>query len=118
MNVVTFIKKQTEDASRHKDLALMTYMNDIGMRLLETHTQNCCTSNPLRQQSDLTKELRMYLFNWLLELKFKFELKTRTFFLTGNIFNRSLRLRPVLLHSLQGLLASSLYVASKYEDIY
>lgn len=62
--------------------------------------------------------MRNILFNWLIEIHEKFNLKSRTLFLTVNIFDWYLEKHNVTWDKLQLIGVVSLIIASKFEDIY
>ena len=62
--------------------------------------------------------MRNILFNWILEVHEKFQLQTRTLFLTVNIFDRYLEHNQIKKNQLQKVGIACLVIASKFEDIF
>lgn len=94
------------------------YLPNILKHLRSTALKNITLTDPFDNQSEINRRMRGILFNWLLEIQFKFELKTRTIFLASNIFDRYLEVKQVSRDQLQLVGISCFWVASKYEDIY
>lgn len=105
-------KTQTPISLRGIDLS------KIEAHLLSTRSKNVCASNPLAIQPNLNSMMRAMLFNWLLEVVHKFNLKLRTIFLCANIFDRYLLITSIEKRSLQLLGITCLYIASKFEDVH
>lgn len=94
------------------------YLPNILKHLRLTSARNVARSDPFESQLEINRRMRSILFNWLLEIQFKFELKTRTIFLAANIFDRFLEHEQVSRDQLQLIGISCFWIASKYEDIY
>jgi len=94
------------------------YLPSILKHLRLTATRNTARSDPFDSQSEINRRMRGILFNWLLEIQFKFELKSRTIFLAANIFDRFLEHEQVGRDQLQLIGITCFWIASKYEDIY
>ena len=94
------------------------YMPNILKHLRSTASRNTASSDPFDAQTEINRRMRGILFNWLLEIQFKFELKTRTIFLAANIFDRFLECEQVSRDQLQLIGITCFWIASKYEDIY
>lgn len=69
-------------------------------------------------QGTLSKKARGCMVNWLVEVHYKLRLKQETLPLTVNIMDRYLSITPVDKGRLQLVGAASLWVASKWVDIY
>ena len=94
------------------------YMPNILKHMRLTCTKNTAASDPFDSQPEINRRMRGILFNWLLEIQFKFELKTRTIFLAANIFDRFLECEQIGRDQLQLIGIACFWIASKYEDIY
>lgn len=68
-------------------------------------------------QKELKWKMRVILVDWLIEVHNKFRLTPETLFLTVNIIDRFLSLRTVSLPKLQLVGITSMFIASKYEEI-
>ena len=62
--------------------------------------------------------MRGILIDWIVDVHKKFKLKMETLFLTVNLIDRICVLTPIAKHRFQLLGITSLFVASKYEEIY
>lgn len=71
----------------------------------------------MKSQPDLTWDMRGILMDWLIQVHSRFRLLPETLFLATNIVDRFLSLRIVSLIKLQLVGITSLFVASKYEEI-
>jgi len=94
------------------------YLPTILKHLNTTSSKNMSLIDPFDHQVEINRRMRGILFNWLLEIQFKFELKTRTIFLAANIFDRFLQFKQVQKDHLQLVGITCFWIASKYEDIY
>lgn len=94
------------------------YLSSILKHLRLTAVKNTAHSDPFETQTEVNRRMRCILFNWLLEIQFKFELKSRTIFLAANIFDRFLEREQVTRDQLQLIGITCFWIASKYEDIY
>ena len=62
--------------------------------------------------------MRAILIDWLIDVHKKFKLRSQTLFMTVNIIDRILEKVEVAKHRFQLLGITSLFIASKYEEIY
>lgn len=69
-------------------------------------------------QTDINEKMRIILINWLIEVHFKFRLLNETLFICINIIDRYLSQKNINRKYLQLLGITSLFIASKYEEIY
>jgi G2/mitotic-specific cyclin-B, other len=72
----------------------------------------------MRGQGDINEKMRAILIDWLLEVHFKFKLLPETLYLTVNVIDRFLELRPVQRTKLQLVGVTGMLIASKFEEIY
>jgi G2/mitotic-specific cyclin 3/4 len=77
------------------------------------------TPNPhyMSHQRELSWHMRRVLVDWIIQVHARFHLLPETLFLTVNIIDRFLTLRNVPVDKLQLVGATSLFIASKYEEI-
>ena len=69
-------------------------------------------------QDDINEKMRKILLDWLIDVHAKFNLLTETLFLSINIIDRFLSKQSINRKYLQLLGVTSMFLASKYEDIY
>ncbi len=62
--------------------------------------------------------MKCILYNWIIEIHLKYELKVRTLFLLSNIIDRYMQNNIIHKENLQLLGIVALLIASKFEDIY
>jgi hypothetical protein len=72
----------------------------------------------MTQQTDINEKMRAILIDWLVEVHLKFKLMPETMYLTVNLIDRYLELRPVQRTKLQLVGVTAMLLASKYEEIY
>ena len=98
--------------------SMQPHYEHILAHLTTTQRVNRVSENPMECQTEVNKRMRLVLFNWLLQVHRKYDLKNRTFFLACNIFDRFIATKQVRRGELQLIGLTSLLIASKYEDIY
>merc|ERR1719412_1442150 len=69
------------------------------------------------KQTDINGKMRAILIDWLVEVHMKLRMRSETLFLTVNIIDRYLSVRPVLRKKLQLLGVVAMFIAAKYEEI-
>lgn len=69
-------------------------------------------------QPEINEKMRLILVEWLIDVHVKFELNPETFYLTVNILDRFLSVKPVPRKELQLVGLSALLMSSKYEEIW
>ena len=69
-------------------------------------------------QLDINEKMRKILIDWLVEVHYKFKLLPETLFLTINMIDKYLSKSSINRKYLQLLGITSMFIASKYEDIY
>jgi G2/mitotic-specific cyclin-B, other len=62
--------------------------------------------------------MRGILIDWLIDVHKKFKLKLETLFLSINLIDRICQITAIAKHRFQLLGITSLFIASKYEEIY
>lgn len=117
-NMHQIASKEPKDLRYPRRQGHETYLPSILKHLRTTSERNISVIDPFDQQTEINRRMRGILFNWLLEIQFKFELKTRTIFLAANIFDRFLQYQQVSKDRLQLIGITCFWIASKYEDIY
>lgn len=94
------------------------YLPNILAHLHTTASKNAPLVDAFDHQLEINRRMRAILFNWLLEICAKYNLKTRTIFLAANVFDRYALLRHIERSQLQLVGIACLLIASKFEDIY
>ena len=97
------------------------YVNTIFERMRQVELQNAPIVGDYMAtcQSDLSERMRGVLVDWLVEVHWKFKLYPETLFLTINLLDRFLSVKPNIARSqLQLVGVTCLLLAAKYEDIY
>lgn len=69
-------------------------------------------------QTDINDKMRAILIDWLVEVHLKFKLMPETLFLTVNLIDRYLSMKPVSRKNLQLVGVTAMLLASKYEEIW
>lgn len=72
----------------------------------------------MRKQQDINESMRAILVDWLIDVHLKFKLLPETLFLTVNLIDRYLSLKPMARGKLQLLGVAALLISTKYEEIY
>ena len=72
----------------------------------------------MKKQPDITSAMRAILVDWLVEVSDEFKLESQTLYMSVSLVDRFLMHMSVLRGKLQLVGASSMYLASKFEEIY
>lgn len=72
----------------------------------------------MSDQVDINEKMRAILIDWMVEVHMQFRLLTETMFLSVNLIDRFLSVKPITRQKLQLLGITAMLVASKYEEIY
>ena len=72
----------------------------------------------MRKQPDITNAMRSILVDWLVEVSDEFHLDTQTLFLAVSYTDRYLSCVSVMRSKLQLVGTASMYLSSKFEEIY
>jgi hypothetical protein len=94
------------------------YINDIFHYLKHSETKHLPGPDCLTQQKEVTWNMRNVLFDWLVDVQLKFDLSPETLYLCFNVIDRFLKENDILKNKLQLVGITSLWLASKYEEIY
>lgn len=94
------------------------YVEEIYAHLREAETKNRPKHNYMKKQSDITALMRSILVDWLIEVSEEYKLHRETLFLAVNYIDRFLSYMSVQRGKLQLVGAASMFLASKYEEIY
>lgn len=95
------------------------YIKDV-MSYLKSreHSHQVINFDYLKKQEAINNSMRFILVDWLLEIHKRLKLFPETMYLCVNILDRFLEKHQVSKEKLQLVGATSLFIASKYEDIY
>ncbi|KAJ3331720.1 hypothetical protein HDU76_002383 [Blyttiomyces sp. JEL0837] len=93
------------------------YAEDIFLYLRAAETQFIPKRDYMDNQKDIDWNMRGTLINWLVELHFRLKLLPETLFLTVNLMDRLLSMRPVSALKFQLVGATALLIACKYEEV-
>ncbi|KAK4789709.1 hypothetical protein SAY86_017013 [Trapa natans] len=104
-------------ADADNELAAVEYVEDLYRFYREAESENS-PANYMQSQPELSEKMRMILVDWLVEIHRKFKLMPETLYLTINIIDRFLSVKPVPRRELQLLGIGALLTASKYEEIW
>lgn len=112
----------TEKITQTDPQLVMEYVEDISKTLFEAEaTLNGIYAIPnyMRlHQIDINEKMRVILFDWLVDVHLKWKLASETLYLTFNLIDRYLVLKPTSREELQCVGVSALLIACKYEEIY
>lgn len=72
----------------------------------------------MKIQNDITWEHRGILVDWIIQVHARYGLQAESLFLTINILDRFLSLRPITVHKLQLVGLTCFFIAAKYEETY
>lgn len=107
-------KKKRYNLQRAKE-----YLEEIYEYMKSLESKGIALSNYMSLiQTDINEKMRTILINWLIEVHFKFHLLNETLFICINIIDRYLSQKNISRKYLQLLGITSLFIASKYEEIY
>jgi len=93
------------------------YAADVFARLLDKESLLLPKPDYMEKQTDINRKMRAILIDWLAEVHAKYRLRHETLFLTVNIIDRYLSVRPILRKKLQLLGVVAMFIAAKYEEI-
>lgn len=94
------------------------YVEDIFDYLHTLESKALPDSEYLTWQPNLQPRMRSILVDWIIEIHLRFRLNPETLFLSINLMDRFLSIEQVDLQKLQLLAVSSLFIASKYEEVH
>ncbi|KAM4035165.1 G2/mitotic-specific cyclin-B2-like [Anomaloglossus baeobatrachus] len=105
----------TEDSD--KPQMCSDYVKDIYRYLKELEVKQSIRPNYLKGM-EVNERMRAILIDWLMQVHSKFHLLQETLYMAVAILDRFLQVHPVQRNKLQLVGVSSLFVASKYEEMY
>ncbi|XP_055823059.1 putative cyclin-B3-1 [Solanum dulcamara] len=99
-------------------LEVTEYVYDIYQYYWVIEAQNQPIKNYMEIQKEITPQMRGVLINWLIEVHLKFDLMQEALFLMVTLLDYYLSLARVKKSDLQLVGLTSLFLASKYEDLW
>lgn len=105
-------------ADRGNPLAATEYVNDIYSYYRRVEPKFRVQPGYMANQTDINEKMRAILIDWLVEVHLKFKLMPETLFLTVNLIDRYLEIKPVTRRNLQLVGVTAMLIASKYEEIW
>ena len=118
-NINNILEKEKNKEIRHNLQRAKEYLEEIHQYLKEVESNNLAITNYMSLiQTDINEKMRIILINWLIEVHFKFNMVNETLFICINIIDRYLSQKNINRKYLQLLGITSLFIASKYEEIY
>ncbi|XP_062388052.1 G2/mitotic-specific cyclin-B1-like [Sardina pilchardus] len=93
------------------------YVKDIYKYLRQLETEQAVRPTFLEGR-EVTGNMRAILIDWLVQVQIKFRLLQETMYMTVAIIDRFLQDNPVLKKQLQLVGVASMFIASKYEEMY
>lgn len=107
------------DANDRDDLTCcVEYVNEIFEYCHIKEVSDKVRPDYMTEQVDINEKMRAILVDWMVEVHVKFKLLTETMFLSVNIVDRFLSIKPITRQKLQLVGISAMLIASKYEEIY
>lgn len=99
---------------------VMEYIDSISDEMFKNESMAYYpNSNYMTQlQTDINEKMRVILFDWLVDVHYKWKLLPETLFLTFNLIDRYLSKQAVDRSELQCVGVAALLIACKYEEIY
>ena len=96
------------------------YLNEIYSNLLydEKEIKLKPKIGYMKMQNDINEQMRAILIDWLIEVHYRFTLKSETLFQTIWIIDTYLSMHPIIRARLQLLGIASLLISSKSQEIY
>ncbi|CAG9334526.1 unnamed protein product [Blepharisma stoltei] len=98
--------------------SLPYYACEIFDNLHKSETKFMVNPSYMDLHTEINYKMRAILIDWLVIVHYKFKFTPETLFITVNILDRYLSLKNVSKHHLQLVGVTSLFIASKYEEIH
>lgn len=106
------------DSNDHDPLRVTDYVQEM-FEYHHSREKECTASHGfLEKQPHITQKMHSELIDWIIHVHNKFRLCPDTLFLTHNILNRYLEREEILSEKLKLVGATSLLIASKYEETF
>eukprot|EP01059_Diplonema_ambulator_P025256 TRINITY_DN42282_c0_g1_i1.p1 TRINITY_DN42282_c0_g1~~TRINITY_DN42282_c0_g1_i1.p1 ORF type:complete len:331 (+),score=120.83 TRINITY_DN42282_c0_g1_i1:50-1042(+) len=105
-------------ANPRTDMEARDYVDDIMEHYMKTESLLLPPTTYMSTQPELTPEMRAVCLDWIIECAARFKMAPETLFLTANVLDRFLAIKPIQRKRMQLVSMVSLIIASKYEEIY
>ena len=113
MSEITTRITNAEDPQVNNEYLLEMYQNLI---LEEKNVKSLF--GYMKNQPDINEKMRAMLVDWLIDVHFKFKLKSNTLFLTIWLVDKYLSLKKIKRNKLQLIGVTCMLISCKYEEIY
>lgn len=97
-------------------LMVSEYVKDVVIYWKEIEQATLPNRNYMNHQSEINWEHRGILVDWILQVHNRFNLLSESLFLTVNLIDRFLSLRPISLNKLQLVGLACFFIATKFEE--
>lgn len=104
--------------SKSEPTELSTYAQEIYQYMKQLERKIRPKAHYMRKQPDITHGMRSILVDWLVEVAEEYKLHAETLYLSICYIDRFLSTMSVLRSKLQLVGTASMFIASKYEEIY
>ena len=94
------------------------YLMEMYNNLIEEENNMKPLFGYMKNQTDINEKMRAILIDWIIDVHFKFKLKSDTLFLTVWLIDRYLSEKQMKRGRLQLLGVTSMLISCKYEEIY
>ncbi|PVU96815.1 hypothetical protein BB561_000957 [Smittium simulii] len=111
------IKAFESDVDPYDTTLVPCFSDDIFEYMRELELQFMPDNDYMDRQLELSWPMRAILIDWLVQVHERFKLLPETLFLTINLVDRFLSIKPVQMQKVQLVGAVALLIASKYEEI-
>lgn len=109
---------QLEQFAKYLIPEISEYESDIHNYLRQSEVENRPKAFYIRQQPEVTEKMRSVLIDWLVEVAEEYRLQTETLYLAISYIDRFMSVMTITKLNLQLLGTTSLFLATKYEEIY
>src|SRR3989338_9266371 len=114
------IQKNYEVISKLFGEEFVCYKNETEEDIIKYHINNekkyMVDCEYMKKQSDINESMRKILIDWLVDVRYKFEFKSKTLYLCVNIIDRFLSKKIVARNKLQLVGLVAMMIAAKYQE--
>ena len=119
------IEMKNETENKNKDIIynlhpqnIDEYFNDIVEELKNNEEKFLPEFNYMSKQKDINNRMRAILIDWLVDVHLKYKMVPQTLYISVNLIDRYLSKNETNRMKLQCVGVTSMFIASKYEEIY